>query len=935
MICPARRPLASLLRLLILAAAPACLVLALAAGTAVAASGPAPSLAIRLFSSPTRLAPGDETGEALYEVQVVNVGAAPTDGSPLTLTDELPEGVTVAPPSSVGAEELRLADDKFNRAPGASCEAVPQPHCTATSTLQPGESVTMWVPLHVSASAGGIAVNRASVSGGGAAPAAVTESTPFATGPLPFGFSALDTAITGGAGAPYAQAGGHPYLFRTYLSFNTLSKSSQENPPAGNPRDVLARLPRGMVVDPEATPVRCTEAEFESGSEGECPNASAIGLVRPIIGAFGYNEIGLAEPIYNMVPPHGSAASLAFNVAGLGLYVHLLGGVNSAGEYQLTASAKNVPQYGRFSGVTVELWGDPSDPSHDFRRGHCGFATGLGLQCPVASVSTPLLTMPSSCTSGPLRMSITADSWQEPEKFIEGSSVVENAVGEPLALEGCGGLEFSPSITSRPTTDHADSPTGLEFDLHQPQREDKEQLATANLKDARVTLPPGLTVNPSAANGLDACSAEQIGLTTAVGDAQPHFTEAPQGCPNGAKLGTLEVSTPLLEHKLAGAIYLASPYQNPFGSLLSIYLAIEDEETGIVAKLAGKVEPDPQTGQLTATFTENPELPIEDIDLHFFEGNGAALKTSLSCGTYTTNSDLTPWSAPEGADAHPSDSFTTDVAASGSGACPASESAAPDNPSFEAGTVAPIAGAFSPFVLRLARTDGSQQISGIDTTLPAGLTGKLAGIPYCPEGAIAQARSREAPNKGTTEKESPSCPPASEVGSVTVGAGAGAEPYYVAGHAYLAGPYKGAPLSLVIITPAVAGPFDLGTVVTRVALFVDPTTAQIHAVSDPLPTILQGIPLDIRSIALKLDRPSFTLNPTSCNPSAVTGSASSPAGAVAPLTNRFQVGGCDHLKFKPKLAVSLKGSTTRTGHPALKAVVTYPKQGAYANIARA
>ena len=295
---------------------------------------------------------------------------------------------------------------------------------------------------------------------------------------------------------------------------------------------------------------------------------------------------------------------------------------------------------------------------------------------------------------------------------------------------------------------------------------------------------------------------------------------------------------------------------------------------------------------------------------------------------------MVPWSTPEGADAHPTDSYETTLGAGG-GACSASEAAAPNHPSFTAGTAAPQAGAYSPFLLKLSREDGTQRLTGLDTTLPAGLTGRLTGISYCSEAQIAQAKSREAPNMGAVEQQSPSCPAASEVGSVTVGAGAGITPLYVSGHAYLAGPYKGAPLSLAIITPAVAGPFDLGAVVVRTALQVNPETARIHAVSDPLPSIIQGVPLDIRSIAVRLDRPSFTLNPTSCDPMAITGSAPTLPGQSAALTSPFQVGGCSALKFAPKIAISLKGGTKRHRFPALKAVLTYPSKGAYANIASA
>ena len=260
------------------------------------------------------------------------------------------------------------------------------------------------------------------------------------------------------------------------------------------------------------------------------------------------------------------------------------------------------------------------------------------------------------------------------------------------------------------------------------------------------------------ANGLGACSEQQIGYAPSGG--QIHFTEAPQSCPDAAKLGTLEVSVPLLDHKLQGAVYAAKPFQNPFGSLVAIYLAIENERDGIVAKLAGKVVPDPQTGQLTATFTESPQLPLEDVELHFFNGPEAALTTPLACGKYTTTSSLVPWSTPEGETEHPTDSFQTTVPAGGSGACPASEAGAPNSPSFSAGTIAPQAGAYSPFVLKLVRQDGTQRLARIDTTLPKGLTGKLAGVPYCSEAADRPGKEHaKPPTREYWSSRAPPVPP--------------------------------------------------------------------------------------------------------------------------------------------------------------------------------
>jgi hypothetical protein len=420
-------------------------------------------------------------------------------------------------------------------------------------------------------------------------------------------------------------------------------------------------------------------------------------------------------------------------------------------------------------------------------------------------------------------------------------------------------------------------------------------------------------------------------VATAAESGTPQFTPDPATCPDPAKLGTVEISSPaVIDHPLKGSVYLATPHQNPFDSLLAIYITVNDPQSGVVVKLPGEIEADPATGRLTTTVSEAPQLPFEDLSLEFFKGAGAPLKTAIACGSSTVSTDMVPWSAPEGATEHPIDTFAIEHGA-GNGPCVKDEASAPNTPKFEAGTLEPTAGAYSPFQLKLTRADGTQQLTGIDTTLPKGLIAKLAGVPYCSDAALAAAAAKS----GKAEQSVPSCPAASKVGSVNVGAGAGPTPFYASGSAYLAGPYKGAPLSLAVITPAVAGPFDLGTVVVRTALQVDPETAVVRAVSDPFPHILQGIPLDLRSIVLNLDRSSFTKNPTNCSPLAITGAAMALTGQSTPLSSRFQVGDCGKLKFAPKLHLDLKGGTKRNHNPALTATLTYPKGGGYANIAKA
>jgi len=727
-----------------------------------------------------------------------------------------------------------------------------------------------------------------------------------------FGVEAFSLEAVDASGDPDSTAGSHPYELVTRITLSHGEVKGADGA-AALVKDILAELPSGLVGNPTAAarcPVRLAE-------ERRCSGDSQIGVLK--IRAAGNHLNFFNTQIFNMTPAQGQAARFGGEV-NLSTNAYIAAGVRTGTDYGINAGGTNLTTITNPFGFEIRLWGVPADPRHDAKRVCPDESTGCGVT-PGTPVR-PFLRNPTRC-AGPLQARVEVDSYNLPDTFFPGSFQMP-------AITGCEALQFHPTLELKPTTETAESPTGLHVDLHVPQDEDPDGLATPDLKDAVVQLPPGLTVNPSSANGLEGCTPTQIGLTTPVGTTPMHTTPDPAGCPDAAKIGTVEVDTPLLDHPLSGAVYIATPYENPFGSLLAIYIAVADPESGVVIKLAGKVDIGPE-GQLTTSFTDNPQLPFEDFKLDFFEGPRAALKTGALCGDHTTTSSLTPWSAPaSGPPATPSYGYKISNQPGG-GNCPTSADQQPNGPAFEAGSESPISGAYTPFVVHLRREDGTQQFSSLTVTPPPGLLGKLAGIPYCSDGALAAAGGKS----GKEEQASPSCPAASEVGIVNVGAGAGPSPFYVQGHAYLAGPYKGAPLSLAIVTPAVAGPYDLGTVVVRSALEVDPYSSQITVKSDPIPTELKGIPLDVRSIAVKMDRSGFTLNPTSCEALAVGGSLTTTVGRTATLHNGFQVGKCGKLAFKPTLKLSLKGETRRIGHPALKAVLTYPQHGAYANIARA
>ena len=707
-----------------------------------------------------------------------------------------------------------------------------------------------------------------------------------------FGLNGVSATAVNRDGSVDLQAGSHPYEYKVSFALNHNASGNLE----GVLRDLVVELPPGLIGNPLAVP-RCSGALFE-GLLPSCPGDTQIGRVEVKVEGFPT----VFTEVYNLVPPNGVVASIGASIFSVNSFQEA--SVRSGSDFGVNISDITLPTNVKIQSVTERIWGIPPDPGHDAERG-CRSPEGAIIEgCASDIAPVPFLTLPTSCT-GPLKMTVSVDSVEEPGVFRSETADSLDDGGNPAGLNSCERVPFDPTITVQPETTMADSPTGLHVNLHIPQNQDSEGLATANLKDTTLTLPEGMVVNPSAGDGAAGCSPSQVDL---------HGSGAAQ-CPDGSKIGTTEIDTPLLDHPVKGAVYLATQDDNPFNSLLALYIAVDDPISGVVVKLAGKIEPDPVTGRLKTTFLNNPQLPFEDLNVDFFGGPRAALTTPATCGSYTTTSDLVPWTSPEGATVKPSDAFQINTGAN-NGACVANEAQEPNTPSFEAGTTSPLAGSYSPLVLKLTRENGSQRLSALNVTLPPGLTGRLAGVAECSDSQLAQAAGRSHPGEGSVELSSPSCSQSSEVGTVTTGAGSGS-PLLVGGHAYLAGPYEGAPLSIAIIAPAVAGPFDLGNVVVRSGLFVDPGTAQVTVKSDPIPTILQGIPLDIRSIAIMINRPQFTLNPTSCEPMSVTGQAVSTQNQTVGLSDRFQVGGCQGLSFKPAMAISTQGKTSKANGASL------------------
>lgn len=670
-----------------------------------------------------------------------------------------------------------------------------------------------------------------------------------------FGFNSFSFDIVDSSGHPYRQAGGHPFEAINNFTLNQLPTGG----PDQNLKDLTVGLPAGFIGNPNAAP-KCALQDLDVNA---CAPSSQIGT---LVLNTGLGQ--LTTPLYNLVPPAGVPAQFGVNVLVANSFID--SAVRTGQDYGLNSQLNNVSALLPLAGSTLTLWGVPASPAHDAERTCPNFSS----PCASGAAPQPFLTNPTSCTGQPLTTTADADSWQNPGAFVHTSA------NQPSII-GCSKLSFAPSLTVAPDNPSADSSSGFAIDLHVPQNSDPNGLATANLRKAVVSLPPGVSINPSVADGLQACTPDEIGLDNA---SQPT-------CPNASKIGAVEIDSPISADPLTGSIFLSSS--------LGTYVVAQGD--GVLLKLNGTLSPDLNTGQLTTTFDDNPQLPFTDLKLNFFGGPRSALATPETCGSFQTTSLLRPWSA-TGAQS-PSASFDITSGPGGS-PCVSSTAERPFAPTFSAGTVNPSADARTPFVLNVGRSDGEQNLSTIDATLPEGVTSMLAGVPACAD-ADASAGN---------------CDAASQVGTVMVGAGAGS-PVFLPGKVYLTGPYKGAPLGLSIVTPVVVGPFNLGSVVVRAAIFVNSRDASLHVVSDPLPLIHTGIPLRLRSVALSIDRSNFIINPTSCADKQVDGVIGGSDGAAAQVSNRFQVGDCGSLSFNPKLTTQIVGGHKVTGHskhPGLK-----------------
>jgi hypothetical protein len=853
------------------------------------------------------------------------------------------------------------------------------------------------VEVHVEAGAEGPAANRAYLYGGeGALPDGtpcaqkaeeLTSLPPCAEDEdqVAFGSSAAPFGLAPGSfgadffgaryplGKPSRRAGAHPFEYRFDFDLNSrtqLGPQWRQVVSVAPVKTVEATLPRGAVGNPEALP-KCDPIKFaERGSTSDstaCPANTQVGYINVLLPSNGGGEGGFAipnellarTPIYNLVPPRGQVADLGFNAGGL-VQAHIYPTLApTAKGYAIKTVSPDISAAIVPRGAEVTIWGVPADPAHDWARYypeevHTGESLEEGGEkvlaagAPFEGTIRPFFTNPMDCGEENGGAKISIDSYVDPGHFTP----IEE-YPNPDNVEGCedARFRFEPKVSLAPTDRHAGAATGLAVELEVPQRSDEvksaeelyaeeedgspredgpaQAIATPPLKKAVVTLPEGMSVNPSAAQGLGSCTLAQIGFEPRDGGYVPN--EAPVRCPDASQYGTLTLHTPLLPETapMQGRIFVAQPYANPFGTFLALYLVFDDPDRGILVKISGKVELDEATGQITTEFDDLPQVPASEVEMKIKSGVRAGLVEPRTCGTKTIEATFYTWQDPS--TPHP---FTNhyEISQNPDGQpCFASLAERPFDPQLVAGAENDAAGAFSPLGVELTRTDEDQELSAVEGTAPPGLTASLRGISRC---SNAQIDAAKAPARtGAEELASPSCPAASQVGTVDAGAGVGQALTFVKGKVYLAGPYKGAPLSGVAIVPAVAGPFDLGTVVTRAPAYLDPETAQITLKTDPLPQIFKGVPLHTRDIRVHLDRKDFTLNPTSCEEMHFTGTLFSTEGKQKPLENRFQAADCASLSFGPRLSIRLRGGTRRGAHPALRAVVR-PRPGD-ANIARA
>jgi hypothetical protein len=901
------------------------LVVLACAGGAMAAM---PWWHVNTISAPASI-PG---GEGRLVVEVSNLGDLFADGTkhPVTIVDKLPAGITATHVYGEGGGGTIGNSLGINGSRASHCAITGETttgqtvSCTYETPLLVYERFMVAITVEVEPGAG-TGISEVDVTGGGATPVVSRHALALSESSLVFGAENYELTPEEEGGTVDTQAGSHPFQLTTTLTFNNQAVPTFYNYPEMLPevqpialtKDLRFNLPPGLVGNPTPLP-KCPIAVFlHPAGSSTCELDTVIGVAVPITESpYGDTHVPFAAtaPLYSLEPAVGEPARFGFETP-VGSVI-LDTSVRTGSDYGVVVTVPDIIDAIGFIGTQVTFWGVPADLRHDNARGHCLGETALPKQleftCPVQGKLQPLLIMPTSCEA-PWHTIIEGDSWSDIGQFTAHKEYTfSNSTGEPITEDGCNRLNFEPSISVAPDGQEASTPTGLTVGVHVDQEASLNPtgLTESTVKDTTVTLPAGVALNPAGADGLSACTMSQVALNS----------PEEQSCPESSKVGTVEISTPLLPNPLVGAAYLATQDQNPFGSLVALYLVVYDPVSGVRVKLAGEVKPSLETGQLVSTFDETPPLPFEDLKIHFFGGSRAPLGTPALCGSYTTTASIAPWSGNS-----PAQSSSEFQINSGPNDTSCSDPL-PFKPELTTGSLNIQAGAFTPFTMTMSREDGNQNLDAIQLKMPSGLLGTLSSVKLCGE---------EEGNAGT-------CGPESLIGHTTVSVGLGGNPYTVSGgEVFITGPYHGAPYGLSIVNPAKAGPFDLGKVIVRAKIEVNPENAALTITSDStgpyaIPQMIDGIPLQIKHVNVSVDRPDFTFNPTNCAPQEIGGSITSSQGAVSALHVPFQVTNCATLGFKPILKVSTAGKTSRAKGASLNVRLSYPKAafGSQANIGK-
>ncbi len=846
---------------------------------ALGAAG-SPAWTLTSMSTPTNFAPGGV--EQAYVITATNTGDAAAEGESLqiSIADVLP------PHMKVGAAGVSAIDRRTQAS--LKCEAA-LVVCTVDEPILPGDAIVMTVGVEVEGGLGETVTNTAQVAGGGAAEATSNDATVISTVPAGFGIEPSSVAMASASN----QAGAHADFTTTF----SLNQSSPDHPSA-NLKDIQVDTPPGIVGDPTAVPT-CTMDEVTTA---KCPQDAAVGVVTAGV-EFGPGLVKeFSAFVYNLKPYATEPAALGFVLVGE-IPVRLDFAVRSNGDYGLRATATGLNDIKSIISTSVTLWGVPADHNgpgpfsfFDESSETEVFYGGRG-----GGVRKAFLRNPTACPGSTLPLAIAAESWEQP-------GFQATALGAIAPFQGCDRLVFNPSVTISPDTAQAGAPVGYTVDVHTPQSQNPDGLASPDLKKAVVSLPPGAVVSPSAANGLVGCSDSPSGP---AGDQFGLHSLAPASCPHGSQIGTVQVSTPLLQRPLEGQVFVGTPLCAPCspadaqsGRMIRVFVQAQGD--GTIVKLEGTTSVNQASGQLTTTFDNNPQLPFEDVTIKLNGGPRAPVANALACGPSSGLAEFTPYS----------NQATPVVLASSPTELDGCEAPA-FTPTFSAGTVTNQAGGFSAETVSMARPDRQQDFGSVSVKMPPGLLANISDVPRCAD-AEAQA--------GT-------CSAASQVGTTLVAAGPGSEPFYLGGTVFLTGPYRGAPFGLAFLVRAVAGPYDLGNVVVRATIEVDPTTGSITIISDPLPQAIDGIPLRLRALTVNVNRPNFTFNATSCNPMSINGTISSAAGLLANVSSRYQASNCRGLSFKPHFSAVTTARTSKLNGASLHVKVT--SGAGQANIAKA